>query len=165
MKVGTLLATLATALALPTVAGAETASMTSRSPTRVRGLASLGGGASTMFGVPVTGMHADVGVTIERGRLALPIRLDADLGRTRAGLGSNEITTGTAILWVHHRLRLGGGCDAGYGWLTRARASSTPSIGMFALDAFALASFDLVDLEDNRAIYLAVKPSVGHPLG
>lgn len=133
----------------------------SSSSSRLRGYASAGASTKTMFGLPSVGTHGNFGLSIEHGTLAVPLRVGVDLGKTPNGLATNEITVGVGAVWVHERLRLGGGLDTGYGWVTRAASSSLPSIKMFALDAFVIASFDVVDLESRRAIYVAIEPSAG----
>jgi hypothetical protein len=128
----------------------------------VRGLA--GGGASTaaLFGLRSNAVHLDGGLGVESKRLYIPIFLSAELGQTPGGLGAGEVTLGIGFLGIAtERLRVGGGVDAGYGWITRASTSTLPHIGMFGLDAFALATFDLFSIGDRRAVYIGVKPSVG----
>lgn len=125
----------------------------------VRGLASGGASMASLFDVSSTAVHVDAGVGFEHRRLFVPVFVDAELGKTRGGLGVGEVTLSVGFQGILGRIRLGGGAAGGYGWLSRA--TSTATIGMFGLDAFALATVDLIDFGDRRAIYLGVKPSVG----
>lgn len=71
------------------------------------------------------------------------------------------MTVAAGVQWVLGRVRLGGGLDLGYAWMGRAATSVGPHIGIDALDAFALATFDVIDLGDHRALYPGVRPSGG----
>jgi hypothetical protein len=127
----------------------------------VRGIADAGLSASTMFGLSSTAQHGSIGLSAEREAVAFPVLVDLEFGKTSGGLTLGEVTVGAAALWTTGRFRLGGGVDGGYGWIERAPSSSLRSIEMFALDAFAVASFDVVDLDDRRAVFLSAKPSAG----
>jgi hypothetical protein len=129
--------------------------------TTVRALASGGASAATLFGIGSTAVHVDAGVAAQQGRWVYPFVLTADIGRTTHGLQTGEITLSGGAQRTFGRLRLGGGLDLGYGWIGRARTSTGPHIGMYALDAFLLATFDVIDLGDARAVYVGVRPSVG----
>ncbi len=131
------------------------------SSTVVRGLASGGASAASLFGISSTAVHLDAGVSVQKERSFFPITLNAELGKTTNGLSTGEITLGAGVQWVVWRARIGAGLDVGYGWIGRAPTSAGPPIGMYALDGFALATADLVELGDHRALYLGVRPSVG----
>jgi len=130
-------------------------------PSSVRGFVNGGASTASLFAVSSTAVHLGAGIGVESGRLFVPIMLDAELGQPPAGLGAGQVTLGIGFQGILGRVRLGGGADAGYGWITRASSSSLPHIGMYALDAFALATVDLFTLGERRAVYLGVKPSIG----
>ncbi|CAN5920568.1 hypothetical protein BH11MYX4_BH11MYX4_13420 [soil metagenome] len=142
-------------------ATAQESSSRPSSGTVVRGLAGGGASVATLFGISSTALHLDAGVGIQKERSFFPLTVNAELGQTPNGLSAGEITAGAATQWVIGRARLGAGLDLGYGWIGRAPTSIGPHIGMYALDAFALATLDVIDLGDHRALYLGVRPSVG----
>ncbi len=127
----------------------------------VRGLAAGGASTGSLFGLSSTGLHLEAGFGVESGRLFVPIQANLDHGRTPAGIGLGDVTLSVGMQGILGRVRLGGGLDAGYGWFTRADSSSTPHVSMWAADAFALATLDLIRIGEKRAVYIGVKPSVG----
>ena len=131
------------------------------SATTTRGIASGGISTASLFGVSSTAMHVGLGIGIEQGRFFVPLVLDVALGQTERGLGAGEIKVEGGVLGIVGPVRLGGGLDLGYGWIGRAPSSSSPHVGMYALDAFAMASVDLFDIGERRAVYLGLKPSIG----
>lgn len=146
--------------AAPPAAADEPASP-APSPTTARGI--VGGGLSTasLFGVSSTAMHASLGVGVERGRAYIPVTLDLAIGQTRRELSAGEVKACVGVLGILGRVRLGAELGLGYGWLGRAPSSAGSHIGMYAIDLAALATLDVVDIGERRAIYLGVKPSVG----
>lgn len=127
----------------------------------VHGLASGGASTASLFGISSTAVHLDAGIGVHKERSFVPVTVNAELGKTPNGLSMGEITLGAGAQWVIWRARIGAGLDVGYGWIGRAPTSVGPHIGMYALDGFALATIDLVDLGGERALYLGVRPSVG----
>lgn len=127
----------------------------------VRGLASGGASTASLFGISSTAVHLDAGIGVHKENTFIPVTVNAELGQTPNGLSMGEITLGAGVQWVVWRVRLGGGLDVGYGWVGRAPTSVGAHIGMYALDGFALATVDLVDLGGRRALYLGVRPSIG----
>ena len=127
----------------------------------VRGLASGGASTASLFGISSTAVHLDAGIGVHKGNTFIPVTVNAELGQTPNGLSMGEVTLGAGVQWIVWRARIGAGLDLGYGWVGRAPTSMGPHIGMYALDGFALATIDLVDLGGHRAIYLGVRPSIG----
>ena len=129
--------------------------------TTTRGIASGGISTANLFGVSSTAMHVGLGLGIEHGRFFVPLVLDVALGQTERELSAGEVEIGGGVMGIFGPVRLGGGLDLGYGWIGRAPSSSSPHVGMYGIDAFAQASVDLFDIGERRAVYLAVKPSIG----
>ena len=129
--------------------------------TTVRGIATGGISTAGLFGISSTAMHAGIGIGAEHGRLYAPMTLDVALGQTRSELSAGEVKLGAGIQGVVGPVRLGVGLDVGYAWIGRAPSSSGSHIGMYAIDAHAVATVDVVDIGDGRAIYVGVKPSLG----
>lgn len=134
------------------------------SGTKIRGVVTAGGSAAEVLGLGSRTVHADVGFGIDRPRLFAPLLVDVQLGSSPNGLAIGEIKLGGAIQAVLGPARLGGGVELGYAWIGR----TTPAggiVGSFVADAFALASLDAVSLGDRRAVFVALKPSVGMQWG
>jgi len=149
---------------VPDADGAPTARPTPppASPgTVIRGSASAGASAASLFGISSTALHLDAGLGVDRGTVSVPVFMSVELGQTARGLSAGEVTIGAGAQAIVGRVRLGGGLDLGYGWIGRASTSSGSHIGVWALDAFALATVDVLDLGNRRALYLGVKPSLG----
>jgi hypothetical protein len=129
--------------------------------TVLRGVASGGGSVATLFGISSTALHLDAGVGFQERHAFILVTANAELGRTPGRLSAGEITVSATVQRVFGRARLGGGIDLGYGWIGRAPTSDGPHIGMYALDAVALVTVDVIDLGEHRALYLGVRPSIG----
>lgn len=153
---------LAALIAMQGVAHAEDEDHAQPKPpkkTTVHGLVDGGASVATLFGVHSTAVHVGAGLGLETGRLFIPFGLDAEIGKSAGGLGMGDVTLGVGFQGIVGPLRLGGGFDGGYAWVTRTTEHAI--IGAYAVDAYGLATVDLFSPSEHGAIYIGLKPSMG----
>jgi hypothetical protein len=126
-------------------------------PTSVRGWVAGGLGAGSLYGIGFHEAHGTGGLSVDHGHLSVPILLEGDFGKTSAGLATSQVALGAPIQYREGRFRIGAGPEVSYFWLKRAPGASMPAVDAVGLGLCALASFDLVAFDDNRALALLVR--------
>jgi hypothetical protein len=92
---------------------------------------------------------------VEHGSFTAPILLDFDTGKTPAGLSTGQVAISAAFTVRVDRFRIGGGPELSYFWMFRP--SSSVLADAVGLGVSLLASFDVIELGDDRAIALMLR--------
>jgi len=117
--------------------------------------------ASTLWGLSWFGPHISGALVRERSpTAALVFGASADVGEMPGGLATGDAKAFFGWERIYDRLRLGIAGGLAVFWMSRIRSDNAGPIFALGFVGRGLFSFDLVRLDETRALYVAAVPEL-----